>query len=72
MSVFEDGGDLSRVGAHAGERPSASVVDEGFVRANQTMQPLEADQALAERLLSVGVDGIATIVQMQATGKSVD
>ena len=34
------------------------------------MQQVQTDQALAEKLANEGVDGTATINQMQATGKT--
>lgn len=35
-------------------------------------QEWEIDEALTERLLTDGIDGMATVVQMQATGRHVN
>jgi hypothetical protein len=38
----------------------------------EDVQEWEIDDALAERLLTDGIDGMATVVQMQATGRNVN
>jgi hypothetical protein len=45
---------------------------DGLAQANQAVQQVQADQALAEKLANEGVDGTATIIAMQATGKNVN
>jgi hypothetical protein len=48
------------------------MMKDGLAQANEAVQQVQADQALAERLANEGVDGTATIVQMMATGKQVN
>jgi hypothetical protein len=43
-----------------------------LAQANQAVQQVQSDQALAERLANEGTGGTATIQQMVATGKTVN
>ena len=59
------GGRLERGG-------SLQMMKDGLAQANQAVQQVQTDQALAERLANEGADGTATINGMQATGKNVN
>jgi hypothetical protein len=74
MGMFKDMRDLSKAGKQMQkERGGAfKMMKDGLSEANQAVQQVQADQALAERLANEGVDGTATINGMQATGKNVN
>jgi hypothetical protein len=74
MGMFKDMRDLSKAGKQMKKERGGSLkmMKDGLAQANQAVQQVQSDQALAERLANEGVDGTATIVQMQATGKTVN
>lgn len=74
MGMFKDMRDLSKAGKKMKKERGGSLamMKDGLAQANQAMQQVESDQALAEKLANEGVDGTATVVQMQATGKQVN
>ena len=71
MGMFKDMRDLSKAGKQMKKERGGSLkmMKDGLAQANQMVQEVQADQELAERLANEGVDGTATIVQMQATGQ---
>jgi hypothetical protein len=74
MGMFKDMRDLSKAGKQMKKEQGGSfqMMKDGLAQANQAVQQVQTDQALAEKLANEGVDGTATIVQMQATGKTVN
>lgn len=74
MGMFKDMRDLSKTGKQMKKERGGSfqMMKDGLAQANEAMQQVQSDQALAERLANEGVDGTATIVQMVATGKNVN
>lgn len=74
MGMFKDMRDLSKAGKQAKKERGGSLkmMKDGLSQANEAVQQVQADQALAERLANEGVDGTATIQQMVATGKTVN
>ena len=74
MGMFKDMRDLSKTGQQMKKERGGSLkmMKDGLAQANQMVQGVQADQQLAERLANEGVDGTATIVQMQATGNNIN
>jgi len=74
MGMFKDMRDLSKAGKQAKKERGGSLkmMKDGLAQANEAVQQVQSDQELAEKLANEGVDGTATIVQMQATGKNVN
>ena len=74
MGMFKDMRDLSKAGKQMKKERGGSLkmMKDGLAQANQMVQGVQADQQLAERLANEGVDGTATIVQMQATGNNIN
>lgn len=74
MGMFKDLRDLTKTGKQMQKEQGGSfkMMKDGLAQANQMVQQVQSDQALAERLANEGVDGTATIQQMVATGKSVN
>lgn len=74
MGMFKDMRDLHKTGKQMTKDRGGSfkMMKDGLAQANEAVQQVQADQELAERLANEGVDGTATIVQMQATGKTVN
>lgn len=74
MGMFKDMRELSKAGKQMKKERGGSLkmMKDGLAQANEAMQQVQADQALAERLANEGVDGTATIQQMVATGKQVN
>ena len=74
MGMFKDMRDLTKTGKQMQkERGGAfKMMKDGLAQANEALQQVQEDQALAERLANDGVDGTATIVSLQATGKQVN
>lgn len=74
MGFFKDMRDLNRTGKEMTKERGGSfkMMKDGVAQANQMMQQVQTDQALAERLANEGVDGTATIQQIVATGKTVN
>lgn len=74
MGMFKDMRDLSKTGKQMKKERGGSLkmMKDGLAQANQAVQQVQSDQALAERLANEGVDGTATIQQMVATGKTVN
>jgi hypothetical protein len=74
MGMFKDMRDLSKAGKQMKKERGGSLkmMKDGLAQANEAVQQVQADQALAERLANEGVDGTATIQQMVATGKQVN
>lgn len=74
MGMFKDMRDLSKAGKQMKKERGGSfqMMKDGLAQANEAMQQVQSDQALAEKLANEGVDGTATIQQMVATGKTVN
>ena len=70
MGMFKDMRDLSKTGKEMKKERGGSLkmMKDGLAQANQAVQEVQGNQALAEKLANEGVDGTATIVQM--VGKS--
>jgi hypothetical protein len=74
MGMFKDMRDLSKAGKQMQQERGGSfqMMKDGLAQANEAVQQVQSDQALAEKLANEGVDGSATIQQMVATGKTVN
>jgi hypothetical protein len=74
MGFFKDLRDLSKTGKEMTKEQGGSfkMMKDGVAQANQMMQQVQTDQALAERLANEGVDGTADIKQILSTGKTVN
>ena len=74
MGMFKDMRDLSKAGKQMKKERGGSLkmMKDGLAMANQSVQQVQSDQQLAERLANEGVDATATINQLQATGKTVN
>jgi len=74
MGMFKDLRDLNKAGKEMKKERGGSfkMMKDGLAQANEMLQDVQADQALAEKLVNEGVDGTATIQQMVATGKTVN
>jgi hypothetical protein len=74
MGMFKDMRDLSKAGKQMKKERGGSfqMMKDGLSQANEALQQVQSDQALAEKLANEGVDGTATINGMQATGKTVN
>jgi hypothetical protein len=51
---------------------SLKMMKDGLAQANQAVQEVQGNQELAEKLANEGVDGTATIIQMVATGRTIN
>ncbi len=74
MGMFKDMRSLHKAGKEETKKRGGSfkMMKDGLSQANEAVQQVQSDQALAERLANDGVDGQATINSMVATGKQVD
>lgn len=74
MGMFKDLRDLNKAGKQITKEQGGmfKMAKDGLAQANQAVQQVQSDQALAEKLANEGVDGTATIQQMVATGKTVN
>ncbi len=74
MGMFKDMRDLSKTGKEIQKEKGGrfKMMKDGLAQANQAVQQVQSDQALAEKLANEGVDGTATIQQMVATGKTIN
>lgn len=74
MGMFKDMRDLTKAGKKIQKERGGmmGMMRDGLAQANEAVQQVQADQELAEKLANEGVDGIATINGMQATGKQVN
>jgi hypothetical protein len=74
MGFFKDMRDLSKTGKEMTKERGGSfkMMKDGVAQANEMLQQVQSDQALAEKLANEGVDGTATIQQIVATGKTVN
>ncbi len=74
MGMFKDMRDLSKAGKQMQKERGGSMkmMKDGLAQANQAVQQVQSDQALAEKLANEGVDGTATIIQMVATGQTIN
>lgn len=74
MGMFKDMRDLSKAGKEMKKERGGSLkmMKDGLAQANQAMQEVQGNQALAEKLANEGVDGTATIQQMVATGRTIN
>jgi hypothetical protein len=74
MGMFKDMRDLSKAGKEMKKERGGSLkmMKDGLAQANQAVQQVQGDQELAERLANEGVDGTATIIQMVATGQTIN
>jgi hypothetical protein len=74
MGFFKDMRDLNKAGKEITKERGGSfkMMKDGVAQANQMLQQVQTDQALAERLANEGVDGTATIQQIVATGTTVN
>jgi hypothetical protein len=68
MGMSKDLRDLSKTRKQMKKERGGSLkmMKDGLAQANQTVQQVQSDQALAEKLANEGVDGTATINGMQA------
>ncbi len=74
MGMFKDLRDLNKAGKQITKEQGGmfKMAKDGLAQANEMVQQVQSDQALAEKLANEGVDGTATIQQMVATGKTVN
>jgi hypothetical protein len=74
MGMFKDMRDLSKTGKEMKKERGGSLkmMKDGLAQANQAVQQVQGDQQLAEKLANEGVDGTATIIQMVATGQTIN
>ncbi len=74
MGMFKDMRDLSKTGKEMKKERGGSLkmMKDGLAQANQAVQEVQGNQALAEKLANDGVDGTATIDQMVATGRTIN
>jgi hypothetical protein len=74
MGMFKDMRDLSKTGKQMKKERGGSLkmMKDGLAQANQAVQQVQGDQELAERLANDGIDGTATIIQMVATGQTIN
>lgn len=74
MGMFKDMRDLSKAGKQMKKERGGTLkmMKDGLAQANEAVQQVQQDQVLAERLANEGVDGMATIKGLQATGKNVN
>ena len=74
MGMFKDMRDLNKAGKEMKKERGGSLkmMKDGLAQANQMVQGVQADQELAEKLANEGVDGTATIIQMDATGATIN
>jgi hypothetical protein len=74
MGMFKDMRDLSKTGKQMKKERGGSLkmMKDGLAQANQAVQQVQSNQELAEKLANEGVDGTATIVQMVATGRTIN
>ena len=74
MGMFKDMRSLHKAGKEETKKRGGSfkMMKDGLAQANEAVQQVQSDQALAERLANDGVDGQATINSMVATGKQVN
>ena len=74
MGMFKDMRDLSKTGKQMKKERGGSfkMMKDGLSQANQAVQEVQSNQALAEKLANEGIDGTATIVQMVATGRTIN
>jgi len=74
MGMFKDMRDLNKAGKEMKKERGGSfkMMKDGLAQANQMVQQVQTDQALAEKLANDGVDGTATIISMVATGATIN
>jgi len=74
MGMFKDLKDLNKAGKEMKKERGGSLkmMKDGLAQANQMVQQVQSDQALAEKLANDGVDGTATIISMVATGATIN
>ena len=74
MGMFKDMRDLSKTGKQMKKEQGGSfkMMKDGLAQANEMVQDVREDQALAEALANDGVDGTATINSMVATGTQIN
>ena len=74
MGFFKDMRDLNKPGKEMTKEHDGSfkMMKDGVAQANQMMQQVQSEQALAEKLANEGVDGTAEIQQIISTGKMVN
>ncbi len=74
MGMFKDMRSLHKAGKEETKKRGGSfkMMKDGLSQANEAVQQVQSDQALAEKLANEGVDGQATINSMVATGKQVN
>jgi hypothetical protein len=74
MGMFKDMRDLNKAGKEMKKERGGSLkmMKDGLAQANQAVQEVQGSQELAEKLANEGVDATATIVQMVATGRTIN
>src|SRR4051812_40978120 len=74
MGMFKDMRDLHKVGKEETKKRGGMfrMTKDGLAQANQAVQQVQSDNALAERLVNDGIDGQATVKSLVATGKTVN
>lgn len=74
MGMFKDLRGLHKAGKDEVKKSGGmfKMTKDGLAQANDMVQQVQADRALAEGLANEGVDGRATINSLAATGKEVN
>ena len=74
MGMFKDLRSLQKAGKEETKKRGGkfAMMKDGLAQANEAVQQVQADQALAMSLANDGVDGRATINSLAATGKEVN
>jgi hypothetical protein len=74
MGMFKDLRDLNKMGKEETKKRGGmfKMTKDGLAQANQAMQQLQANQELAQNLVTDGIDGQATIRSMVATGTEIN
>jgi len=74
MGMFKDLKDLNKAGKEMKKERGGGfkMMKDGLAQANQMVQQVQSDQALAEKLANDGIDGTATIISMVATGATIN
>jgi hypothetical protein len=74
MGMFKDIRNLQKAGKEEVKKQGGmfKMTKDGLAQANEMVQQVQADRALAEGLANEGVDGQATIKSLVATGKEVN
>lgn len=74
MGMFKDMRDLQKAGKEETKKRGGmfNMMKDGLAQANEAVQQVQANQAMAESLANEGVEAMATIKSMTATGTQVN